>query len=102
MKIKLHSLAKKDLLDGFRFYENQEKTIGHYFLDSLYSDIDSLIVTVGVHQMVYNKYYRMLSKRFPFAIYYTISQGNILIIAILDCRRKPAWIRNRLKNKENK
>ena len=56
MKIKLHSSAKKDLKDGFYFYENQEKTIGNHFLDSLSSDIDSLIITAGAHQIIFNKY----------------------------------------------
>lgn len=97
MKIKLHSSAKKDLKDGYYFYEDQETTIGDYFLGSLSSDIDSLIITAGIHQIIFNKYYRMLSKRFPFAIYYTISESTIHVEAILDCRKKPAWIRKRLK-----
>ena len=96
MRITLHSEAKKDLIDGYCFYENQEETIGHYFLDYLYSDIDSLIITAGTHQKSYNNLYRMLSKRFPFAIYYTITNETIQVEAILDCRKKPAWIRKRL------
>jgi len=38
----------------------------------------------------------MLSERFPFAIYYTVSGNEIKIHAIIDCRRDPAWIRDRL------
>jgi hypothetical protein len=96
MNIRVNSSAKKDLIDGYSFYERQETTIGSYFLDSLYSDIDSLVISVGVHQIIFNKYYRMLSKRFPFAIYYTIQDDTINVEAILDCRRKPAWIREKL------
>ncbi|MFK8012575.1 MAG: hypothetical protein AB8B80_11075 [Marinicellaceae bacterium] len=98
MIIKVNSSAKKDLKDGYSFYEKQEITIGSYFLDSLFSDIDSLKITAGIHQITFNKYYRLLSKRFPFAIYYTIQNNTIHVEAILDCRRKPAWIRERLKN----
>jgi len=100
MIIKLNSSAKKDLKDGFYFYEKQEMTIGSYFLDSIFSDIDSLIITAGIHQIIFNKYYRLLSKRFPFAIYYTIQENIIYVEAILDCRRKPAWIRERLTSNE--
>ncbi|HHL30965.1 MAG TPA: type II toxin-antitoxin system RelE/ParE family toxin [Oceanospirillales bacterium] len=96
MKIKLHASAKKDLIEGFHFYENQQKSIGYYFLDSLYSDLESLTITAGIHQIYYKIYFRMLSKRFPFAIYYKITDKIINVTAILDCRRKPAWIRNRL------
>ena len=40
--------------------------------------------------------HRLLAKRFPFAVYYRIQDKVILVYAILDCRRDPAWIRNRL------
>ncbi len=97
MKIKLLASAQQDLLDGYWFYEKQAKGIGEYFLDSLYSDIDSLIVTAGIHPLFYEQYFRLLSKHFPFAIYYTVSDNTVWVYAILDCRRKPAWIRVKLK-----
>lgn len=99
MKIKLLASAQQDLLDGYGFYEQQAKGIGEYFLDSLYSDIDSLIVTAGIHPLFYERYFRLLSKHFPFAVYYTVSDNTVLVYAILDCRRKPAWIRDKLKTK---
>jgi hypothetical protein len=49
MRIKIHTSASKHLVDGFNFYENQIGKLSSYFLDSLYSDIDSLIITAGVH-----------------------------------------------------
>ncbi len=96
MKIRLHSAAKQDLIEGYHFYESQQQTIGQYFLDSLYSDIDSLVISAGTHQKSHKQLYRMLSKRFPFAIYYKITHEHIQVEAILDCRKKPAWIRERL------
>jgi len=96
MRIKIHTSAGLDLVDGFNFYENQIGKLGSYFLDSLYADIESLIITAGVHEVHFKKYFRMLSKRFPFAIYYKIKNDIIHVIAVLDCRRKPSWIRNKL------
>ena len=43
MKVKISGAASQDLLDGFHFYECQDKGLGVYFLDTLFSDIDSLI-----------------------------------------------------------
>jgi hypothetical protein len=40
--------------------------------------------------------HRLLSKRFPFAIYYRIESDEVRVYAVLDCRRDPAWIRKRL------
>jgi len=95
MNIKILPIANEDLLNGYHFYEQQEKGIGSYFLDSLFSDIDSLLVYHGVHPLFFIKYHRLLSKRFPFAIYYTIENEDIVIYAVLDCRKKPAWIKGR-------
>jgi len=96
MKIRILGLASRDLIDGHRFYEMQAEGVGDYFLDSLYSDIDSLIVSAGIHSVHFGKYHRLLSKRFPFAIYYRVEGQTVLVYAVLDCRRRPAWIRDRL------
>lgn len=99
MKIRLLDSASRDLIEGFRFYEKQGKGLGNYFMDSLFSDIDSLQAYAGIHPVYFLTYHRMLSKRFPFAIYYRMSDNEARVYAILDCRRSPAWIRGRLGNK---
>ena len=96
MKIKILESAKEDLKDGFHFYEFQERGIGKYFLDALSADIESLRLFAGVHSIHFGKYYRLLSKRFPFAVYYRIEENEVRIYAVIDCRRDPAWIRRRL------
>ena len=96
MKIRILESASQDLTEGFHFYEKQAMGLGSYFLDSLFSDIDSLQLYAGIHPIYFNVYYRMLSKRFPFAIYYKLVDDEALIYAVLDCRRNPAWIRKQL------
>lgn len=96
MKIRLLEEAVADLIDGYHFYEKQSVGLGAYFLDSLWSDIDSLVFFAGVHPVRLG-YYRFLSKRFPFAVYYSIDGDVAQVRAILDCRRNPAWIRSKLK-----
>jgi hypothetical protein len=41
----------------------------------------------------------MLSKRFPFGIYYELEDEVAYVYAILDLRRDPLWIRNRLQKR---
>jgi hypothetical protein len=53
VKIQILDEAKQDLIQGFRFYENQEPGLGSYFLDSLFSDVDSLRLYAGIHQVIY-------------------------------------------------
>ena len=96
MRIEILDEAREDLIQGFHFYESREPGLGSHFIDCLFSDVDSLLVYAGIHQVVY-AYHRCLSKRFPFAIYYSIEKQLVRVHAVLDCRRNPSWIRKRLK-----
>jgi len=95
MKIEILDEAEQDLFDGFAFYERQSIGLGDYFLDSIFSDVESLHLYAGIHPLHFG-YHRLLAKRFPFAIYYRIQNEVIRVYAVLDCRREPAWVRNRL------
>lgn len=96
MKIRLLSVALEDLDVGRQFYEKQQAGLGDYFLDSLFSDIDSLLLYAGIHQKVFG-YHRTLSRRFPYAIYYRVEGEDIQVWRVLDCRQNPASITKRLK-----
>ena len=96
MRIKILDLAERDLIEGFRFYEAQEAGLGSYFLANLYADIESLRLYAGAHEKPFKAYYRLLSRRFPFAVFYTFEKNVASIHAVVDCRRDPAWVRARL------
>ena len=83
MNIEILDEAQEDLVQGFRFYESQEPGLGSYFLDCLFSDIDSLLVFAGIHAVTYASH-RCLSRRFPFAIYYSLEGTLVRVHAVLD------------------
>lgn len=95
MRIEILDEAEEDLINGFDFYERLIEGLGDYFRDSLYADLESLRLYAGIHSLHFG-YHRLLAKRFPFAVYYRIQDQVVRIYAILDCRRDPAWIRERL------
>lgn len=68
MKLRILESARRDLIEGYHFYEKQRDGLGKYFLDTLFSDIDSLLIFAGVHTRHFEGYHRLLSKRFPFGI----------------------------------
>ncbi|PAU76893.1 MULTISPECIES: type II toxin-antitoxin system RelE/ParE family toxin [Halomonadaceae] len=95
MKLRLLDSAVDDLLEATAFYDAQVAGLGDYFIDNLSADIDSLRHHAGIHQRVFG-FHRLLAKRFPFAIYYSVNADEVRVYAILDCRRAPEWIRQRL------
>ena len=89
--------AAEDLESGAQFYESCSTGVGDYFLDSILSDLDSLILFAGVHP-IYFGFHRMLSKRFPFGIY-EVEDDIVYVYGFLDLRRDPLWIRKQLRER---
>ena len=87
--------AAEDLELGKSFYDSHKMGIGDYFVDSLLSDIESLRLFHGIHKKDFG-FYRMLSNRFPFGIYYDVTETEVQVYAVLDLRRDPFWIRSEL------
>ena len=97
MKVKILKSAGKNLVAGYKFYETQQKGLGKTFLNILMSDIESLEFYAGIHQIHFNDYYRLLSHRFPYAIYYKIIKDEVRIYLVVDCRRNPELLKRNLK-----
>ena len=96
IKIKLTGKTLQNLAEGNAFYEVHDPGLGEYFASSLESDIKGLKITAGIHRRPYSDYHRLLSRVFPYAIYYTFSDQSAVIWAVVDCRRDPSWIRAHL------
>lgn len=95
MKVRILRSAIEDLDAARAFYERQQPGVGSYFIDSLFTEIDSLVLFAGVHR-VHLGYHRLLAHRFPYAVYYRIVAGEALVYRVLDCRRDPHVVRKAL------
>src|ERR1051326_46829 len=76
--------AAEDLETGAQFYESCATGVGNNFLDSILSDLDSLVLFAGIHP-IYFQFHRMLSKRFPFDISYEVEDDLVYVDAIWIC-----------------
>ena len=92
--IQITADAEPDLAEGYWFYERQSPGLGGYFRSCLISDIESLVYYGGIHELSFG-FHRMLSARFPFCIYYQKSDELLTVIAVIDARRDPLWIRRK-------
>lgn len=84
-----------DLEEGFWFYERQSSGWGNYFRSCLIADIESLAYYAGVHVIEFG-YHMSLAKRFPYGIYYEIRENTAVVVAVVDLRREPLWLSQRL------
>ncbi len=89
--------AHNDLVSAESFYESISPGLGQYCVDTLLSDINSLTFYAGIHP-TYHGYFRLLSRRFPYAIYYKIFDHEVPVTAILSTRQNPATHHSRLQD----
>lgn len=73
--IRISEDALQDLKDGFLFYEAQEPGLGDYFAACLKADIEGLKVSAGIHRVVHQDYHRLLSRVFPYGVFYNNRGG---------------------------
>lgn len=96
MRIRILDSALEDLDRGRVFYDRQGEGLGAYFIDSLFSEIDSLVLYAGIHRKVFG-FHRALAKRFPYAVYYQIEKEDVVLVwRVLDLRQAPERIRRAL------
>lgn len=87
--------AADDLEAARRFYEERQAGIGEYCVSSLLADIRSLALFHGIHRRQHGCF-RLLASRFPFGIYYQEVELETRVVAVLDLRRHPSWIRKQV------
>jgi hypothetical protein len=87
--------AAEDLERGRIFYDLQQAGVGDHFWKSLIIDLQRLEDQHGIHPVHFG-FFRMLAGKFPFGVYYEVSQTAVEVYAILDLRRDPLWIRSEL------
>lgn len=93
--------AVEDLKEGRDFYSKKNPGVGEYFWDSLIADFESLYIYAGIHIKKYGLF-RLLSKRFPYAVYYNVDNHIAYIVAVLPMRRDPDIITNKVRKRRKK
>ena len=80
------------------FYEAQQSGLGEHCVDSVLASLTKLAHTSGIHSRR-ERYHRMINKTFHLGIYYRERGADTLVVAILDLRRDPKWIRKQLRHR---
>lgn len=91
MKLRLLEDAETDREGGAEFYESRASGLGAYFVDCLSADIGTLRLRAGIHPIKYSLH-RMLSKRFPYSIYYRLRGNEAIVVSVFSDRMNPTTI----------
>ncbi len=80
--------AKHDLDVAFTWYEEQRRGLGFEFLDCVEALIETILYMPSAG-FSYHQFKRALVRRFPFSVFYTIEDDQLIIHAVFDNRQDP-------------
>ena len=79
------------------FYEAASFGLGRDFLDDLHQAIKNLPAHPEIGVQVSKGLRRMLLRRFPFSLIYSVEADGILIVSVAHHRQRPGYWKSRIK-----
>lgn len=89
------SEAFADVAEAFSWYQAQRADLGREFDAALHSTVTLLRQAPELGPVVHRGLRRILLSRFPYAIYYSLTEDLLEIRAVLHTRRNPKRWRSR-------
>lgn len=90
--------AEADLRDAKEWYEQRSIGLGTRFITEISQVIESLLNPTVEHKAIFDNYRRVLSRNFPYCIYYNRNEDSqeIVIMAVLHVKQDPNKVISRL------
>ena len=85
-----------DLEAAFEWYESEQPGLGFEFLDEVRAVYTRILDGPFKYQELRSGIRRALTRRFPYAIFFSIEDDFVVILAILDTARDPAEWQSRI------
>ena len=85
--------AETDLREARQWYEAQRSGLGDEFLDELKRAITFLTEQPDRRPLYYRDFRRLLTRRFPYKLFYRIESDRVIVFRILHAKRDhPRWL----------
>ena len=88
--------AEQEFLEAALYYENQAKGLGEKLMSDVYQTIERIVDFPYNAQNLTEDVRRKLLKHYPFGVLYRIDNNEILIVAVMNLKRKPLYWLNRI------
>ena len=89
MRLRYTQRARSDIEFAFAWYEKQRRGLGFDFLDCIEMAIKGIFTFPEMYELCYSNFRRCVIRRFPFSIFYTIEDKEIVIHSVFDNRQDP-------------
>lgn len=92
--IEAESAVEADVEAAFNWYEGEDPGLGFEFLEELRAAYQNILGHPFGYQDLRSGIRRALTRRFPYAVFFSVEGETIVILAVLHTARDPAeWQR---------
>ena len=93
--LSFHNAAERELTDAVAYYDRSSPTLGNSFLDDVERAITQIERYPESGYLLNRAVRRVLLRRFPYAVMYSVSPDEIRILAIANLKRRPFYWQGR-------
>lgn len=92
MTLKISQLAFLEIEDAKEYYNLQKPTLGDTFKNDVKRSIESIGKFPNLYPNITNDLKRTVLHRFPYSIFYAITNDTILVLSVAHQHRKPFYL----------
>ena len=96
MKYSFHPEARAEFKEATIYYSEKSRSLASAYYIEVENAIEKIVENPYLFRVIDEDVRRCLTKRFPYAILYTIEDNYILILAVMHCSREPSYWKHRL------
>ena len=96
MKVRFHPGARRDLTDGYHWYEDRSDRAASRFIEEVSATLDCILEAPDRFRPVApgSKFRTVTLDDFPYNLIYRVIAGGIVVIAVAHEKRRPGyWLR---------
>ena len=83
--------AEADLSEAQAWYESQRAGLGGELLDEVRRAVGLLADDPECRPFYYRDFRRLLTRRFPYKLFYRVEGDRVIVFRILHAKRKHQW-----------
>lgn len=96
MKYSFHPLARKEFDEAIEYYNKCQNNLGIEFAREVYNSIHLILQFSKAWPPFSKNTRRCITNRFPYGVIYQESEGEIIIIAIMQLNKEPSYWHDRV------
>jgi len=90
---------EEDAIGAYIWYEGKAKGLGEDLLRIFYANAAEISWNPLLYTKVYRNFRRRLLRRFPYAIYFTFEDEEIIVYGLFNCARNPGFVYDELEKR---